>query len=219
MIYMKYVWRRAMNPFLNLTLHFLVAFLFLGSTVMTSFAQEKAPAFSTTLSLEEDPVDGPIHIRSGDTVYLNGTISRSTDYFLNVDLSLRSNRSEGGNWILLNTEPGRNFTLSEPVRYQFEVRLLNEGSYYFRPWVTIEGSPNATLAHPIDADSPACPLCAGLGIIVVVEGEGSINGTNNQDETFNSASLAIYASVAAVAAGGGIAAFYVSRTRKSKHDS
>lgn len=199
----------------------MIAAILVLSIGRTALAAEEGLASSSTLIVRENnPTDRPIYANTGEVVNINGTITRNTNVLLNVELSLRSNTSQAGKeWILLDQQPGKNFTLSEPVtEYQLKVQFLNEGSYYLRPWVRITGSPNATLTQgPIDADSPSCQQCAGLGTIVVVSGKGGENGNNNNaEDRFFGTSILPYVGMAIAMGGVAAAALYISKTRKSR---
>lgn len=187
-----------------------------------AYASEDGAVFSSTLIVREDnPTEKPLYANVGEIVRLNGTITRTTNAYLNIELSLKSNSTQGKDWVLLDVQPGKNFTLSEPleVGYEFKVQFLKEGSYYLRPWARIVGASNATLTHgPIDADSPSCRLCAGLGTTVIVSEQKENGGKNIGDRSFQS-SIPLYIVVAVAAIGGGsIIAFYISRNRK-RHSS
>jgi hypothetical protein len=180
-----------------------VAFMVISVFMILSIARTTADAidtstFSSTLVIRENnPTDRPIYVHTGEAVDMNGTITTLTNSWLNVELSLRSNSSNQASdkgWVLLDVQPGRNFTISPPkpvIGYQFKVQFLKEGSYFLRPWVRITESLNGTLTYGrIDADSPGCKKCAGHGITVIVVSVGE-EGNNSERSLSSSPSPAM----------------------------
>jgi hypothetical protein len=122
----------------------------------------------------------PLNATTGQTVAITGTAqSLVVNSNLQIFISMKSNMTEGTNWILLATEPRGNFTITPEhiIRYEFDVKFLKHGTYLMQPYAQITkiGNDVPTNSSRIAA---ACPACVSDGLVYIVAGQNIANSNN-----------------------------------------
>ncbi len=170
-------------------------------------AQESDAGASSSLLKFENEEPSRITITAGETITLKGSVQSLIDVEMTVELSLVSDGSESGGWVVEEMDPPSDFLLpaTEGVPYEFKVRFLEPGSVKLQPSARILEIPNRTT--PIDSNSPDCPSCLGRGSnIVVTEG----NPPNDEMPLILAVGVAL-----PIAAGAAISGWYFLRKSRA----